>query len=144
MTTPWQPGFQGVTVVPPGYNDPHNYSPVSQSQLVATTGAAGTALVNGMPTFLTWTAPNDANIHQFNLIASLKVTSLQTGGAVAVSWTNPGGTTSTNTTFAGGLGVSEPSTQLGRAVEPGTTVTVAQTSAQSAGAAVLFAEIWAA
>jgi hypothetical protein len=111
---------------------------------VATSGGAGDALTGGTPTFLTWTAPNDGAIHQFNLICSLLVTSAQTGGAVTTTFTDPGGTAAAPVNFAGGLGAGETISQLSRAVKANTTVTVAQSSAQTEGAATFYGTLCAA
>ena len=49
-------------------------------QLVATTGVNGFALQNGTPTILTWTPPNDGQVHRVLLIAQENVTVAETGG----------------------------------------------------------------
>ena len=120
---------------------PGNSGPV----LVAETPAAGVALQNGTPVFLSWTAPNDGNLHEFELVASLQVTSGETGGAVGLSFTFPGGAAATPNVFAAGLGAGTVNSSVAgkRLVAPGTTVTLAQTSALTAGAAQLMAQLWA-
>lgn len=145
MTTPWQPGFQGVTVVPPGYNDPHNWSPASALQLVQSTGTAGFTLVNATPTILSWTAPNDGQSHRVLVWGQVNVTSAETGGKVQVQFNPPGvGAQLTNLDAGGhgtGLAANPPTAVI---VGPGTTVNVVQATALSVGAATLWAEIWAA
>lgn len=145
MTIPWQPGNQGVTVVPPGYNDPHNYSSWTLL-LVASTGLAGVALVNGSPTLLSWTAPNDGQMHSVIAFGALQVSSAETGGAIGLGWTQPGGQVIAAGTqmFAGGLTTGPQWISQQRLVAPGSTVTVAQSSALTVGAATVWAEIWAA
>lgn len=51
-------------------------------QVVATTDPGGTALVNGTPTLLTWTAPNDGHFHMVLVSASELVTVTTTGGII--------------------------------------------------------------
>lgn len=119
------------------------------AQVKATTPAAGTALVNGTPTILTWTAPNDGNLHPVVVCAALHVTGLETGGAIAVTVSAAAGQPVTNTIFAGGKAVGDyqgadsgvPDTNL--ILGPGQTVTVVQSSALTAGAALLRAQILA-
>jgi hypothetical protein len=113
--------------------------------LKATTGPAGFALQNGTPGILTWTAPADGQLHRFLITSGLDVTSVATGGAIAVSFTLPDGTAVSNVTLFGGsqaAGTPNPGNSFLRTVKAGTTVTVTQTSALTAGAAVLWAEIW--
>jgi hypothetical protein len=106
---------------------------------VATTGAAGTALVNGTPTILSWTAPNDGSLHVVSVFSVIKVTTLEVGGLVQLLATT-GGTAGTYTLMAAALGVG---VTLGLAttavVDPGTTVSIVQGSALTVGAATLFA-----
>ena len=113
-------------------------APSGLAETVAATPAAGSALTSGTPTFLTWTAPNDGNLHQVNLIYSLQVTSLETGGAITMSITAPGGGTLTPSVNAGGSAAGNFANNIQRLVAPNTTVTVAQTSALTGGAATFF------
>jgi hypothetical protein len=119
------------------------YPGAASLQLMATTGIAGFALQNATPTILTWTVPNDGLLHRLLLIPVLGVTSSQTGGAVTYAYTASNNLTQTHTLFAGGLsGTPLPANLVPVLVYPGTTVTVAQSSAQSGGASILWAEIW--
>jgi hypothetical protein len=112
--------------------------------LLAATPAAGFALQNATPTILTWTAPNDGNLHRVIVVGELIVTSGQTGGAVSLEFTDPGGTARTRTVWAGGLSSGYNNVPVGllQTVEAGTTVSVVQTSAQSGGAATTWSELW--
>lgn len=111
--------------------------------LLATTGLSGFALQNGTPNILTWTAPNDGQMHRATLSGELVVTSTETGGAVQATITDPGGTVRNRSILNGGLGASFNSvTGNGWTVAPNTTVTVAQSSALTGGAAILYAELW--
>jgi hypothetical protein len=107
---------------------------------VAATPAAGAALVNGTPTILSWTAPNDGQLHSFMIGGLLDVTANETGGAIEVDWTNLGGGQAF-TLYAAGLaaGLYYPSSSFTQpvVVQPGTTVTIKQASALTAGAAKL-------
>jgi hypothetical protein len=113
-------------------------------RLLASTPVGGFALQNGTPTVFTWTAPNDGNNHRVLVFASLGVSSAQTGGAVTVQITDPSGNVGTHTLYAGGLGTGSSTGpgEFSMIVKPGSTVTVAQSSAQTLGAATLYAELW--
>lgn len=107
------------------------------------TGPNGVALVNGTPNILTWTAPNDGNLHFATVGAVLATTSTCTGGAVNISGTTGGVAWAhtligANQTAGGATGTSGPV-----AIDPGTTLTVLQATALTAGAAKLYAGIFA-
>lgn len=112
--------------------------------LVAATPAAGFALQNATPGILSWTAPNDGKLHRFAVVSSIDVTSGETGGLVIVTYQPPaGGFTPAQQVFAGGLGAgTAPGATIEGIAGPGTTVFVNQTSALTAGAALVWAEIW--
>jgi hypothetical protein len=112
-------------------------------QLLASTGPVGFVLQNATPTILTWQVPNDGNLHRVFFIGSIDVTSAETGGAISGNVTPPGGGSAAQPQIlaagqAGGNHVGSAAAIVG----PGTTVTVSQTSALSAGAAVAWVEIW--
>ena len=147
MTTPWQPGFQGTTVVPPGYNDPHNYSPVSALQQVLSSGTAGFTLQNATPTILgPWTAPADNQSHVVMVLGEVAVSSAETGGAIRVQFTPPNGSQIVATIDAGAHGSATVNPYSGGllVVAPGTTVTIVQGTALTVGAAVAYTSVWAA
>lgn len=116
---------------------------------VAVTAAGGFALQNGTPTILSWTAPNDGAMHWVTSIPALiHVTGAETGGLVQVSYFGfTGAAQHVATLFAAGLGTDTAGQAAANAfsfpVAPGTVVAVTQTSALTAGAAVVFASIWA-
>ena len=143
MTIPWQPGYQGAMVVPATYTDPHVYSAASW-QLLAGTGPAGYTLVNGTGTILTWAVPADNLIHSLLLTAFIHVTSNQTGGAITLNTTVPDGTASNPGIFAGGIAAGLQSQLFNRIVQAGSVVTLTQSSAQTLGAAVMWAQLWGA
>lgn len=104
---------------------------------------AGVALVNGTPNITSWTVPNDGNIHRVMLVVGLAVSVLEVGGQVSVTFTDPAGTARTKTVFAAALGTGYQTASLGPfQVGPNETVTIAQSTALTGGAAVLWAEIW--
>jgi hypothetical protein len=110
--------------------------------LLATTGAAGTALVNGTPTILTWTAPNDGALHRVVGAGGLVVTSTETGGQINLNFTDPAGNVRAKTLLAAAQGAGYQSFGFAFVtVEANTTVTITQT-ALTGGAAVLYAELW--
>jgi hypothetical protein len=112
----------------------------------AATGIAGFALVNGTPTILSWTVPNDGNLHRFAIFGSLSVTENETGGNIGYAYVLPDGTQTSFELVAGNVnfapsGEQAPFTNLA-IVAPGSLVTVSQSTALTAGAATLWAEIW--
>ena len=113
---------------------------------VAATAAAGFALQNATPTILEWTTPDDGQIHAISTFAALNVTAATTGGALA--WVlEIDGVSTQQPVFNAGLGVAlyqgSNGYPSGYEVGPNTTVKLLQTSAMTAGAARLYAEIWA-
>lgn len=110
---------------------------VKQSQ----TPAAGTALINGTQTILSWTTPNDGNLHMFTYQMLLDVTSDETGGAIFLTFTT-GGIAVNSAQSLGGqpAGSSNIQAASGQA-DPNTTVTIHQTGALTAGAAKVFATL---
>lgn len=110
--------------------------------------ASGFALQNGTPTIVTATAPNDGNRHIALIAGWVNVTTAETGGQLTVTLTQNGISTPVicdagghtpqslelfNNNIVGNAG--------GFLVDPGTTVTLAQSSALTAGAATVNAEI---
>lgn len=113
-------------------------------QLLAATALAGVPLVNGTQTILSWNVPSDGQLHRVCCMASLLVTSGQTGGLVNLSVTLPSpGSIANDALFNGGQAAnSYMSFNPGTLVQPGSVVTVNQASALTVGAAVLWAELW--
>lgn len=113
-------------------------------QLQATTPVGGFALVNGTPDILVWTAPNDGKLHRALVLAQLQVTVNETGGQVNIVGATP--VINAAVLFANGSVVGGYSGQAGGYIvvtlQPGQTIRVAQAIALTAGAAVLFGEIW--
>lgn len=118
-------------------------------ELVATTGLNGVALVNGTPTILSWTAPNDGKMHRVITFSQLYVSVATTGGQVDASVPLPSGNTSLKGIFSSTLAVGDyPLSQDNwpyslALIPPNTTFSVVQQSALTAGAAKIWAEIWA-
>lgn len=110
--------------------------------IVATTGTTGYTLVNGTGNILTWTAPSDGNLHRVVLFADLDVSSGTTGGAIQLTYTNQAGDSQSVTELSGTQSGGAHRAFDGMLVKAGTTVTLAQSSAMTGGAATLTAEIW--
>lgn len=114
---------------------------------VATTGIAGFTLGNSTPNVLTWTAPSDGAIHMFVVLSVVHVTSAETGGTIQVIFQSPisGAGNHFSQLLAGGLGTDaggQTGTTIFGLVQPGSTVTVQQTTPLTAGAATAWLEIW--
>lgn len=132
-------GLVPAALVPP-------YVPAAGSwSLLAGTPAGGYALQHGTPTLLSYTFPNDGNLHRAVVIANQTVSSVTTGGSVSVSWTAPDGTAGdwvalSQLNYTGWDDSVSPTPPL--LVKAGTTITVRQSTALTAGAATVWAEIW--
>jgi hypothetical protein len=112
--------------------------------LRAATLAAGYTLVNGTGAVITWDVPDDGALHWMAVFASLSVTSDLAGGEIDYAYVLPDGTASNWILVAAGGSAgpyNAPFSNLA-AVEAGSTVTVSQATAKTAGAAVLWAGIW--
>lgn len=110
--------------------------------LQAATAVAGYTLVNGTGNVITWTAPNDGAQHRAVVIFSMHVTSTETGGAMVMNCNFPDGFANQPTLLAAGSAAGGFGTVVARVVQAGAVVSVAQSSALTAGAAVAWAEIW--
>ncbi len=109
----------------------------------ATTGTGGYTLINGTGNIITWAVPNDGALHRFLIFINLLVTSAQTGGAAGLSGlVSPSGASHSPGLLAGGAGAGLTQIDNAYFAQAGSTVTLAQTSALTAGAAVVWAEIW--
>ena len=116
-------------------------------QRQAVTPATGFALQNATPIILTWTAPNDGQVHSVVLCVSLAVAVTEVGGALQYTAT-AGGQVSTRTVNGGGVagpgGFAGLAANSALVIDPGTTITFSQSSALTSGTATVFAEILAA
>lgn len=112
--------------------------------LLATTGSSGFSLQNATPTILSWASPNDGNLHRVVLILNGNVTSAETGGAVVLDTTLPGAVSADPQILAGGAGTGPLAGSALRIVAANTTTSLVQSSALTAGAAVIWAELWGA
>lgn len=112
--------------------------------LAATTGAAGYTLINGTGTILSWTAPADGLLHRVLLMSIEHVTSACTGGNISTSFTMPDGSTASGNFLIGGTqGVGAHPVTQSYMIESGSTFTVQQSAALTAGAAMYWVELWA-
>lgn len=126
---------------------PFNTTPAAPNVLPqqAATPGAGFPLAGVTANIITWTAPGtpgDGNQHQFILNAQQRVTSAETGGAVTLTYTDPGGTAvPAITVFGAGQAAGAFRALTSGMVESGTTVTLAQSTALTVGAATVWATI---
>lgn len=112
-------------------------------QLVATTPAAGVALVNGTPTILTWTAPNDGKNHRVTVFGTASITSAMTGGQVNGGFFAPSGANLGFTLVPVGAGPNGFAFSYPVVIQSGTTFSISQVSPLTAGACQCWFEIWA-
>jgi hypothetical protein len=113
--------------------------------LRAITPAAGFALQDGTPAILSWTAPDDGQLHTIMQVAYVYASSEMTGGNINCSFYDPAGNAVTDPEFVtGGLmsGYSNWNSNV-LLVAPGTVSAIGQGSALTGGAATCWAEIWA-
>jgi hypothetical protein len=110
----------------------------------ATASPAGFPLANGTPTIISWTAPNDGDLHRVTAFSSVVIGTLEVGGAVVLNFTPPGGSAVQYTLSSGGqaAGFDFSGGTRNFTVKPGTVVSIAQTSALTSGAATIWAELW--
>lgn len=111
--------------------------------ITAETSSTGVALINGTQTILTATVPNDGKVHQIIVTYSKHVTTALTGGALTLTWHTATGQVSGPVTNSTAVGYSYNSTtsRLTTIVAPGTVITLAQTTAVTAGAAKVYGKI---
>jgi len=121
-----------------------NWGSLHGPRPLATTGLDGFALQNGTPNILTWDAPDDGKLHEVSVHGSVCVTSAETGGALTLYFTNPAGLTTSFVVTGGGTATNGVALVDNSAVMvlPGTTVTLSQTTALTAGEATVYATLW--
>lgn len=111
---------------------------------VATTGPNGFTLVNGTPNILSWTAPNDGQMHRVTVYGTLFCSAAMTGGMIVLTYTDPNGNVNSTSVWGGSFGTGpQAPTAKTILVKAGTTVTLTQSTALTAGAAVAWAELQA-
>lgn len=108
----------------------------------AKTPLAGFALQNGTSDILTWTTPNDGNLHTVDVAGVLVVSLLEVGGLIRLLYTL-GGNQIAQTLWAGGSAVGNYYSAFAGAVtcDPNTTQRLQQNTALTSGSASLFATI---
>ena len=111
--------------------------------LQASTGTAGYSLINGTGTIITWTPPNDGNLHRVQMMVNLLVTSAEAGGATGLSGlVSPDGAVHSPGLNAGSTGTGLSQLTSSYFALGGSAVTFAQTSALTGGTAILWADMW--
>lgn len=122
-------------------NPPTIASPLATAGLQRTTSnIRGTALINGTQNLASYTTPADGNAHLVFVAATQTVTSLETGGVVQVTYTS-NGQALTAAMFPGGSAAGTLVASATVAADPGTTVTLVQSSALTVGAATVTADL---
>lgn len=112
--------------------------------LQASSPLAGFPMVNGTPTFVTWTTPNDGQLHWVFIAAYLHASSDMTGGELGNGFTDPQGNAVLDDVFVPGgqpSGFSQWQTNL-VPCKAGTAVTVYQATALTIGTAQAWGGIW--
>ena len=111
---------------------------------IASTTSTGVALINGTQTILSVTVPNDGRIHLVDFSVTKVITTALTGGNLHIAWNSPAYSPTYGTTGATTVGphfmFPTSSGHLSAAL-PGTTITLSQNSAMTAGAAKVYAII---
>jgi len=120
------------------------FAPNPAMNLLLTTGAAGFTLQNATPNILVWTAPNDGQPHRVFVVGNQNVSVSETGGQVSMTFTRAdNGGTNAPVLFGGSAGTGYHNVANNVAVvAPGSTVTIAQSTALTAGAAQVWMELW--
>lgn len=112
--------------------------PFPEAALALVASAQNFALQNGTPTMCQWTAPNDGNLHYASFGGNLTVTSSETGGSVSFYIAG----TLADTVFVASLSTNKIAIGGTFLVLPGQTVSIAQSSALTAGASSATVGIW--
>ena len=123
--------------------DDHGHGLPAAVAITAETSATGVALIDGTQTILTATVPNDGKVHALAFAVCEKdVTTALTGGVCTLSWTTPEGTARSINTTSTAVGAYFIAPTSGDTVlKPGTTITLRQNTAMTAGAAKVYAKI---
>jgi hypothetical protein len=117
--------------------------PAVGMNLLGSTGLGGFTVQDATPNLFSFVIPNDGNMHRIMALGEMIVSSAQTGGLISVLLNDPSGTPRTRALFNGGYAAGYQAIDgFLTTIAPGQTITVAQTSAQTAGAAVAWIEIW--
>lgn len=113
---------------------------------VARTAAAGVGLINNTQTFLSWTSPNDGQLHPVLTVGVLIVSVLEVGGAISITYTLAG-VQATHTVIAAAQAAGNVPLGTGNqpvVIDPNTTVSLTQSSALTGGSSILYATLLAA
>lgn len=105
--------------------------------LLATTTPVGVPLINGTQTILSWTAPQDGQLHRVEVFCTEVVTNATTAGITQVTVNG-----TATTLISGGQAVGSQIGQAQVILQPGGTITIRQNTAMTAGAATVYAELW--
>lgn len=112
--------------------------------VTAETSETGVALINGTQTIISAVVPNDGKVHSCSWRVLKTISALLTGGNVVIKWFPVPITTRTFAMSATGVGLTAADSNThstSHLLRPGTTITVTQTTAMSAGAAKVYGKI---
>ena len=123
--------------------DDHGHGLPAAVAITAETSATGVALINGTQTILTATVPNDGKVHYVIASFTKDVTTALTGGKMILGHTSAPSVSDFIATTSTAVGVyyNTSKSLLSALSTPGSTVTIKQTTAMTAGAAKVFAKI---
>ena len=107
----------------------------SAPDLPVVASALDLSLGNSTPTLISYTVPADGNGHPFEVVGSFYSAAATTGGQVNLTYTLNGVLQTVSLLQSGNTGLSTQRPFCGVA-DPGTTITVAQTTGLTAGSAV--------
>lgn len=107
----------------------------------AATTASGFALANSTGTICSWAVPNDGKQHFALAVISMNITSTATGGAIVWTFSNPANVSQTPSLVAASQAAGTKHATDTAIVMAGTTVSITQNTAMTAGAAVVWAAI---
>lgn len=138
-------------ITPPGaspyvLSDVDVISVLSQAvgmSLLGTTPPGGFAKQNATPTIFSWNVPNDGQPHRVALYATQYCATAETGGGIQLTYTGPGGNVintgvlTAGATVGGSIGTAKLTPVLA-----GSVVSLSQSSALTAGATTVYAELW--
>ena len=113
---------------------------VPTAPITAETSATGVALIDGTQTILTATVPNDGKVHNLLFNVYKDVTTALTGGQLTITHSQPATLSASTKTTATTVAVHQIANGV-MLVLPGTTVTLSQSTAMTAGAAKVYAKI---
>jgi hypothetical protein len=123
-----------------------NWSYLHSLTRKASTDPAGFTLVDGTPDIISWTPPDDGQLHIVTVAFQMDVTSDTTGGRIDALFTlpdggSPQGVVITNAQAGTGFNYNNYLAYFPMLIRAGSTFTIRQATALTGGAATLWAII---